>query len=201
MRYFRLVIQILYGHADFEVVAVFGKDRVYQFRKYIVAGYRSNHTVFDIVGKFLFRSCRIELKECFQESGSVLNCVGTDTDIGFLCFRFILLFLYRRSKGRILGNDHCTVLIYMNGHGIVFCDCLCLFSLFYLLIHFVGNGKIVRSRLFYIPDQHICNGRTGWYICSDGISVQVLQFFGKVFTDFRCPRFNGFLASIPYRLV
>ena len=77
MRHFRLVIQILYGHADFEVVAVFGKDRVYQFRKYIVAGYRSNHTAFDIVGKFLFRSCRIELKECFQESGSVLNCVGT----------------------------------------------------------------------------------------------------------------------------
>ena len=37
------------GHADFEVVAVFGKDRVYQFRKYIVAGYRSKHTVFDIV--------------------------------------------------------------------------------------------------------------------------------------------------------
>ena len=53
LRHFRLVIQILYGHADFEVVAVFGKDRVYQFRKYIVAGYRSNHTVFDIVRSVL----------------------------------------------------------------------------------------------------------------------------------------------------
>ena len=29
-------------------------------------------------------------KECFQESGSVLDCVGTDTDICFLYFRFIL---------------------------------------------------------------------------------------------------------------
>ena len=50
----------------------------------------------------------------------------------------------------------------MNGHCVVFCDCLCLFSLFYLLIYFVGNGKIVRSRLFYIPDQHICNGTSDW---------------------------------------
>ena len=50
-----------------------------------------------------------------------------------------------RSKGRILGNDHCTVLIHMNGHCVVFCDCLCLFALFYLLIYFVGNSKIVRS--------------------------------------------------------
>ena len=80
----------------------------------------------------------------------------------------------RISNTRILCNDHCTVLIYMNGHGIVFCDCLCLFSLFYLLIYFVGNGKIVRSRLFYIPDQHICNSSTGWYVRSDGIGVQVL---------------------------
>ena len=73
-----------------EVETMIAKAALYQFRKYIVAGYRSKHTVFDIVGNFLFRSCRIELKECFQESGSVLNCVVADTDIGFLCFRFIL---------------------------------------------------------------------------------------------------------------
>ena len=85
----------------------------------------------------------------------------------------------------------------MNCYSVIFCDCLCLFSLFYLLIYFVGNGKIVRSRLFYIPDQHICNSSTGWYVRSDGIGVQVLQFFGKVFTDFCCPCFNGFLAGIP----
>ena len=31
LRHFRLVIQILYRHTDLEVIAVFGKDRVYQF--------------------------------------------------------------------------------------------------------------------------------------------------------------------------
>ena len=90
MCHFRLVIQILHRHTDLEVIAVFGKDRVYQFRKYIVAGNRSKYTVFDVIGKFFFRSCRIQLKECFQESGSVLNCVRANTDIGFLYFRLIL---------------------------------------------------------------------------------------------------------------
>ena len=43
-----------------------------------------------------------------------------------------------------------------------------------LLIYFVGNSKIVRSRLSHVPDQHICNSSTGWYVHSDSIGVQVL---------------------------
>ncbi|EQE35619.1 hypothetical protein QSA_1985 [Clostridioides difficile P21] len=55
-------------------------------------------------------------------------------------------------------------------------DCCCLFSLFYLLIYFVGSRKSVRSRLFDIPHNYICNCGASQYIGSNSINIQVLQF-------------------------
>ena len=73
----------------------------------------------------------------------------------------------------------------------------CLFSLFYLLIYFVGSRKSVRSRLFDTPYNHICNRGAGWYIGSNGIHIQALQFLCQITVDCLRPCFNRFFAVIP----
>ena len=85
---FRLVIQILHRHTDLEVIAVFGKDRVYQFRKYIVAGYRSKHTVFDIVGK-LSKGESLDSDMNVQEPVNVIY--QTIISVKSLCFSSIVI--------------------------------------------------------------------------------------------------------------
>ncbi|EQG49618.1 hypothetical protein QIW_0460 [Clostridioides difficile DA00134] len=85
----------------------------------------------------------------------------------------------------------------MDFYGIGCFHIACLFSLFYLLIYFVGSRKSVRSRLFDTPYNHICNRGAGWYIGSNGIHIQVLQFLCQITVDCLCPCFNRFFTVIP----
>ncbi|EQJ74972.1 hypothetical protein QSU_3816 [Clostridioides difficile P38] len=85
----------------------------------------------------------------------------------------------------------------MDFYGIGCLDCRCLFSLFYLLIYFVGSRKSVRSRLLYMPYNHICNCGAGRYVGSNGIYIQVLQFLCQITADCLRPCFNRFFAVIP----
>ncbi|EQK37014.1 hypothetical protein QW7_3518 [Clostridioides difficile P77] len=85
----------------------------------------------------------------------------------------------------------------MNFYGIGCLNRCCLFPLFYLLIYFVGSGKSVRSRLFNAPYNHICNGRAGRYIRSNGIHIQVLQFLCQITADCLRPCVNRFFAVTP----
>ena len=85
----------------------------------------------------------------------------------------------------------------MDFYGIGCFHIACLFSLFYLLIYFVGSRKSVRSRLFNTPYNHICNLGAGRYIGSNGIYIQVLQFLCQITADCLRPCFNRFFAVIP----
>ncbi|EQI75671.1 hypothetical protein QQE_0458, partial [Clostridioides difficile Y381] len=85
----------------------------------------------------------------------------------------------------------------MDFHGIGCFHIACLFSLFYLLIYFVGSRKSVRSRLLDMPYNHICNRGAGWYIRFDCINIQVLQFLCQITADCLRPCFNRFFAVIP----
>ena len=85
----------------------------------------------------------------------------------------------------------------MDFYGISCLDIACLFSLFYLLIYFVGSRKSVSSRLFDTPHNHICNRGAGRYIGSNGIYIQVLQFLCQITADCLRPCFNRFFAVTP----
>ena len=85
----------------------------------------------------------------------------------------------------------------MDFYGIGCRDITCLFSLFYLLIYFLGSRKSVRSRLFDTPHNHICNRGAGRYIGSNGIYIQVLQFLCQITVDYLRPCFNRFFAVTP----
>ncbi|EQI98049.1 hypothetical protein QQS_3560, partial [Clostridioides difficile P6] len=85
----------------------------------------------------------------------------------------------------------------MDFYGIGCFHIACLFSLFYLLIYFVGSRKSVRSRLFDTPYNHICSCGAGRYIRSDCINIQVLQFLCQITADCLRPCFDSFFAVIP----
>ena len=92
---------------------------------------------------------------------------------------------------------HIPVSVHMDFYRIGCLDIACLFSLFYLLIYFVGSRKSICSRLLDIPYKHICNCGTGQYIGSNGIYIQVLQFLCQITVDCLRPCFNRFFAVAP----
>ncbi len=100
------------------------------------------------------------------------------------------------GKGRVLNDYHISVSVYMDFYGIGCLDARCLFSLFYLLIYFVGSRKSVRTRLFNAPYKYICYRGAGRYICPNGIYIQVLQFLCQITADCLRPCFNRFFAVV-----
>ena len=96
-----------------------------------------------------------------------------------------------------MNDYHIPVCVHIDFYSIGCFHIACLFSLFYLLIYFVGSRKSVRSRLFDTPHNHICNCGVGRYIGSNGIHIQVLQFLCQITADCLRPCFNRFFAVIP----
>ena len=78
------------AYLDFHIVPVLCKDRVYQFRIKIVPADRFKHISRYIIGKLFFRSCRVELKECFQKCGSVIHGISVYTCVCFWCLWLIV---------------------------------------------------------------------------------------------------------------
>ena len=85
-----LIIKEFHGYLNFHIVPVLCKDRVYQFRIQIVPADRFNHIPRYIVGKLFFCCCWVQLKECFQKCGSVIDRISVYACVCFWCLRLIV---------------------------------------------------------------------------------------------------------------